>query len=66
MLGKQLAIDLSSMSSEVWGSVRGVARGGGVASWGCGEGVYDQPYIGQHQQGISFIHPLKRIRMELC
>lgn len=28
--------------------------------------VYDVPYIGQHQQGIPFTHPLKRIRMEQC
>ena len=24
--------------------------------------VYDKPYIGQHQQGIPFTHPLKRIK----
>ena len=28
------------------------------------DSMYDQPYIGQHQQGIPFTHPLKRIRME--
>eukprot|EP00731_Ephydatia_muelleri_P019016 Em0011g1056a len=27
-------------------------------------GVYDQPYIGQHQQGIPYLHPLKRIKIE--
>ena len=26
-------------------------------------GVYDLPYIGQHQQGIPYLHPLKRIRI---
>lgn len=31
--------------------------------WEEQRGVYDQPYIGQHQQGIPFLHPLKRIRI---
>lgn len=26
--------------------------------------AYDKPYLGQHQQGIPFTHPLKRIRMQ--
>ncbi len=25
--------------------------------------VYDKPYIGQHQQGIQFVHPLKRMKL---
>ena len=24
--------------------------------------VYDRPYLGQHDQGIQYTHPLKRIR----
>lgn len=24
--------------------------------------VYDKPYIGQHDQGIQYQHPLKRIK----
>ena len=24
--------------------------------------IYDKPYIGQHDQGIPFTHPLKRIK----
>ena len=28
-----------------------------------GSSAYDKPYLGQHQQGIPFTHPLKRIRM---
>ncbi len=27
-------------------------------------GVYDHAFIGQHQQGIPYTHPLKRIKME--
>lgn len=45
--------DVGMLSTGVWGQ-------------GVGKGAYDQPYIGQHQQGIPFTHPLKRIRMEQC
>jgi hypothetical protein len=28
------------------------------------QAIYDRAFVGQHQQGIPFTHPLKRIRME--
>ena len=28
------------------------------------QAIYDKAFIGQHQQGIPFTHPLKRIRMQ--
>lgn len=37
---------------------------GYVLGWEYTEEWRQSPYVGQHQQGIPFTHPLKRIKME--
>lgn len=71
LLGKRHVIEHATILQEAWGCGEGgvtrmweCGEDGVSGVWGCGEGAYDQPYIGQHQQGIPYTHPLKRIRME--